>query len=91
MDQHRFDAGPDPDLDRRQNKNSDPDRYQNDADHYTGFNYLPGSQILSGHDEACDPCDVKKGKERFSLKKLADLAFLFLRRCFSPSLSVELC
>jgi hypothetical protein len=34
---------------------------------------------------------LKKGKEGFSFEKLADLAFLFLRRCFSPSLSVELC
>jgi hypothetical protein len=33
----------------------------------------------------------KKSKEGFTVKKLADLAFLFLRRCFSPSLSVELC
>jgi hypothetical protein len=56
-----------------------------------GFKYLPESAILSGHEKTCDQSDVKKGKEGVSFKKLADLAFLFLRRCFSPSLSVELC
>jgi hypothetical protein len=59
VDQHRFDAGPDPDLDRHQNGNSDADRHQNDADNNTGFKYLTGSLILSGH-EACEQSDVKK-------------------------------
>jgi hypothetical protein len=31
-DRHHVDANPDPDLDRHQHGNSDPDRHQNDAD-----------------------------------------------------------
>ncbi len=52
MDQHSFDDGPDSDLDRHQNRNSDTDQK-------TGLKYMPGSPILSGHDEAYDQSDVK--------------------------------
>jgi hypothetical protein len=90
MDHYRFDtAGPD--LDRHQNGNSDPDQHQNNADHNICFKYLPGSPILLDMKRLATKAMLKKGKERCSFKKLADLAFLFLRRCFSPSLSVELC